>query len=264
MGRIHHVDGWRQEKPARLVRRDPRAPSGRRARRSRRVPHARRDVAGHAPGSEAPIHGVLGGEPDDVESDYVVRLVLDRARGVWRLGEHAEIPLAPFMGILGVAPPAAGRTSTVHPGPYGGNLDCKELQVGATVLLPVFVPGALFSVGDGHGAQGDGEVDGAAVETGVERLVLEFGVVKRAGLTRPRAETGSHPIFLAFAEDLDAAVLEATRDVMRYLTGHRGLTRHEAYCLASVAVDFRITQVVDGFKGVHAMLPKSIFPRRPG
>jgi acetamidase/formamidase len=216
-------------------------------------------VAGYSPGRDRAMSGVLGGQSDDVEDNYLVHLSLDRARGVWKFGERVEVPLAPFMGVLGVAPARGSRTPTAHPGPHGGNIDCKELRAGTTLFLPVFVSGALFSVGDGHGAQGDGEVDGAAVETGMERLVLEFGLVKGAGLKRPRAETDTHLIFLAFDEDLDAAVLEAARDVMGYLTARRGLTRHEAYSLASIAADFRISQVVNGLKGVHAMLPKALF-----
>jgi acetamidase/formamidase len=140
-------------------------------------------------------------------------------------------------------------------------MDCKELGVGATLFLPAHVPRALFSVGDGHGAQGDEEVDGAAIETGMERLVLEFGLRKGPPICRPRAETGKCLIFLAFDEDLDVAVLEATRDVIGYLTKQHGLTHHEAYTLASIAVDFRIGQVVDGLKGVYVMLPKTLFEK---
>lgn len=125
-------------------------------------------IAGHRPGKRA-ISGVLAGKPDDVRDEYLVRLSLDRGRGVWRFGERVEVPLAPFMGVLGVAPGSPGRTPTLRPGPHGGNMDCKELGIGATVYLPVHVPGAMFSVGDGHGARGDGEVDGAAIETGMER-----------------------------------------------------------------------------------------------
>lgn len=215
----------------------------------------------HGPGRED-ISGVLGGEPDDIEEAYLNHLFLDRERGMWKFKDGIEVPLAPFMGIFGVAP-AGDRIPTAHPGPHGGNMDCKELGEGATIYLPVFVPGALFSVGDGHGAQGDGEVDGAAIETSMERLVLEFGLHRDLPIRRPRAETPTHLIFLAFDPDLDVAVLEATRDVMGYLTERHGLTRHEAYNLASLAADFRISQVVDGLKGVHAMLPKSLFAEPP-
>jgi acetamidase/formamidase len=216
----------------------------------------------HRPG-KAEISGVLADQPDDVREDFLNHFHLDRQAEAWRFNERISVPHAPFMGIFGVAPAEEGRTPTFHPGPHGGNIDCKELTEGATVFLPVFVPGALFSVGDGHGAQGDGEVDGAAVETGMDRLVLDFGLRKGADLKRPRAETEAHLIFLAFDEDLDVAVLEATRDVLDYLTLRQGLTHHEAYNLASIAVDFRVTQVVDGLKGVHAMLPKNLFADGP-
>lgn len=116
---------------------------------------------------------------------------------------------------------------------------------------------------DGHGAQGDGKVDGAAIETGMERLVLESAVRKDMEIKRPRAETLTYLLFLAFDEDLDSAVLKATRDVLGYLMACHGLTKHEAYNLASLAVDFRISQLVDGPKGVHAMLPKALFASDP-
>lgn len=212
----------------------------------------------HRPGKSG-ISGILGGEHDDVDDVYFQHFFLDRERNVWRFNERIEIPSAPFMGIFALAPATEGRTETFRPGAYGGNMDCKELTAPATIFLPVFVPGALFSVGDGHGAQGDGEIDGAAIETGMDRLVLEFSLRKAMRISRPCAETATHLLFLAFDEDLDVAVLEATRDVLRFLEEREGLTRDEAYNLASLAVDFRITQVVDGLRGVHAMLPKAIF-----
>jgi len=216
----------------------------------------------HRPGRAA-ISGILGGQPDDVQQPYFRHVHLDRSHGTWQFNHRIAIPLAPFMGIFGVAPASNGRTVTAHPGPHGGNLDCKELTEGTTIYLPVFVPGALFSVGDGHGAQGDGEVDGAAIETGMDRLALDFAVRKDMPIARPRAETPAFLLFLAFAGSLDVAVLEATRDTLHYLVDRQGLAWDEAYNLASLAVDFRITQVVDGLMGVHAMLPKAIFRSNP-
>lgn len=216
----------------------------------------------HRPGL-APLAGILAGEPDDCVARWLRIVPLDRAAAVWRFSERIAIPSAPFMGIFGVAPPAEGRTETHRPGPYGGNLDCKELGAGTTLYLPIFVPGALFSVGDGHGAQGDGEVDGAAIETGMDRLALSFTVRQGWPIERPRAETATHLLFLAFDADLDRAVVQAGRDVIGYLETVQGLSHDEAYNLASLAVDFRITQVVDGLKGVHAMLPKAIFTAAP-
>lgn len=212
---------------------------------------------------EIGISGVLADQHDDVIEPLFKLLFLDRARNVWKFADGVEVPCEPFMGILAVAPNVEGRYPTLYPGAHGGNIDCKELKAGASIFLPVLVPGALFSVGDGHGAQGDGEVDGAAMEIAMERLVLDFTLHKGMSIARPRAESATHLLFLAFHEDLDIAVLEATRDTMHYLTTRHGLTWNQAYNLCSLAVDFRISQVVDGWKGVHAMLPKALFTSRP-
>jgi len=218
-------------------------------------------VGTHRPG-RARISGILGGEPDDVAQPWFRHYHLDRARAVYPIVPGVEVPVRPFMGIYATTPDV-DELPTAHPGPHGGNMDCKELTTGTTLYLPVFVPGALFSVGDGHGTQGDGEVDGAAVETGMERLELTFHVRKGMPIERPRAETADHLLFLAFDEDLDRAAVVATRDAMRYLRDVRGLGWDDAYNLCSLALDLRISQVVDGLKGIHAMLPKAIFTDRP-
>jgi acetamidase/formamidase len=215
----------------------------------------------HRPG-RARISGILGGQPDDVKELWFRHYFLDRSRNVYPIGSGVEVPLAPFMGIYAVAPNDDGPVPTAHPGPHGGNMDCKELGAGTTLYLPVFVPGALFSVGDGHGAQGDGEVDGAAIETGMDRLELRLSVRKDLKIDRPCAETATHLLFLAFDEDLDEAALQATRDAMRFLNRTQGFSWDDAYNVASIALDLRVTQVVDGLKGVHAMLPKACFTRR--
>jgi acetamidase/formamidase len=216
----------------------------------------------HRPG-KGRISGVLGGRPDDVAEPYFRHIHLDRARGVYPYRPGIEIRPRPFMGIFGVAPASDAPVPTAHPGPHGGNLDCQELVSGVTVYLPIFVPGALFSVGDGHGVQGDGEVNGAAIETGMDHLELQLTVRRDLPIARPRAESPTHLLFLTFHDDLDEAVVMAVRDVIDYLMTARGLSKDEAYALCSLAVDFRITQVVDGPKGVHAMLPKAIFTDRP-
>jgi acetamidase/formamidase len=210
----------------------------------------------------ARISGILGGQSDDVEEFWFRHYILDRSRKAYPFGPGVEVPLAPFMGIYAVAPDEDDPVPTAHPGPHGGNMDCKELGAGTTLYLPVFVPGALFSVGDGHGTQGDGEVDGAAVETGMDRLELRLGVRKDLKIERPCAETATHLLFLAFDEDLDQATLLATRDAMRFLCRTRGFSWDEAYNFASLALDLRVTQVVDGLKGIHAMLPKACFTDR--
>jgi acetamidase/formamidase len=218
----------------------------------------------HRPGNpNSRVKGLLGGEPDDVKAPYFRHLAIDWSRRVSEIQPGIVVPLHPFMGIYAVAPDEDGPVPTAFPGAFGGNMDCKELVAGTTLYLPVFVPGALFSTGDGHAAQGDGEVNVTGIEAGMERVELQFVVRKDFAIEHPCAETPTHLIFLGFGDDLDAALLVAARDVMRYLVAARGLTWDEAYSLASIAIDFRITQVVDGPRGVHAMLPKEIFTSPP-
>ena len=170
-----------------------------------------------------------------------------------------DVPLRPFFGNIGVAPPLLkGRVSSGPPGHHVGNIDLKELVAGSTLYLPVHVPGALLSIGDGHAAQGDGEVSGTAIETalrGSVRVLLH----KDRSLRFARAETPTHYISMGLHPDLDEAARLATREAVDFLVEETGLARGEAYILASVAVDLRITQLVDGTKGVHAMIAKSLF-----
>jgi acetamidase/formamidase len=188
----------------------------------------------------------------------------------WRAGadrvEFAPgimLPLAPFFGSIGVAPPPlVGRISSRPPGWHGGNLDNKDLVAGSVLYLPVHVPGALLSIGDGHGMQGDGEVTGTALETSL-RGTFELQLHKQTRLRWPRAETPTHYIAMGLHEDLDEAARLATREMVDFLVTEKGLTRDAAYMLCSLAVDLRVTQVVDQTKGVHAMLAKSVFNRRP-
>jgi len=218
----------------------------------------------HRPGNpNSRVKGLLGGEPDDVKEPYFRHLAIDWSRRVCELQPGITVPLHPFMGIYAVSPDEDGPVPTSFPGAFGGNMDCKELVAGTTLFLPVFVPGALFSTGDGHAAQGDGEVNVTGIEAGMERLELQFVVRKDMRIERPCAETPTHLIFLGLGDDLDAALLVAARDVMHYLVDAHGLTWDEAYSLASIAIDFRITQVVDGPRGVHAMLPKELFTETP-
>jgi acetamidase/formamidase len=211
----------------------------------------------HKPGPVVP-NGILGGEPDDIAAEFVRHVELDPAAGVWRYSARVAIPNRPFMGILAVAPAGSGRTRTIFPGPYGGNADCKEFIEGSTVFLPVFHPGALFSTGDAHGAQGDGEIDGAAIETGMDRLVLSFEVRRDLAIERPRAVTPTDFVFLGFGENLLDAVREAARDVMQFLVERADLGWDEAYNVTSIAADFRVTQVADGLLGAHAVLARSV------
>ena len=173
-------------------------------------------------------------------------------------GSGIKIPLKPFFGILGVATPETSRTS-VPPGSYGGNIDNRELQAGSRLFLPIFVPGALFSIGDGHSAQGDGEVNVTAIETSMNgRITLKLR--KDLQLTTPIAETPTHIITMGFAPTLDEALELALKNMINFLERFTNLSPEDAYVLCSLAVNFHITQVVNSpHKGVHGMLPKSIF-----
>jgi acetamidase/formamidase len=182
---------------------------------------------------------------------------LDQRNKVGEFAPGVRIPLHPFFGSFGVAPPS-GRISSALPGFNGSNLDNKDLIAGTKVYLPVHVPGALFAAGDGHATQGDGEVCGTAVETNLTG-VFRLTVRKDMRLRWPRAETPTHFITMGLDEDLDEAARRATKEMIDYLSTVRGLSRDDAYMLTSAAVDLQVTQVVDGVKGVHAMLPKTIF-----
>ncbi len=187
---------------------------------------------------------------------------LDEKRMVGKFGEGIEIPLKPFFGSMGVAPPeSAGRVSSAPPGIHAGNLDNKELVAGTTLFTPVHAKGALFAVGDGHAAQGDGEVCITALETSLHGT-LQFVVRKDLKLKWPRAETPTHYITMGLDKDLTLAAKIATRETLDFLATEKHLSPDDAYMLASTAVDFHITQVVDGVKGVHGMIPKEIFKKK--
>lgn len=170
------------------------------------------------------------------------------------------IPLKPFFGSMGVAPaPALGRVSSNPPGKHAGNLDNKELVAGSTLYIPVFVPGALFEVGDGHAAQGDGEVNQTAIETSL-RGKLKLTVRKDMKLVWPRAETATDFISMATDPDLTKATTLAIQEMVDFLASNKGLTKHQAYQLVSIAGNVAITQLVDKPNlGVHVRMPKSIF-----
>lgn len=198
-----------------------------------------------------------GSLPD--EFPYLRRKLvpLDNRNKMAEFAPGIRIPVHPFFGNLGVAPPD-GRLSSGPPAYNGGNMDNKWLVAGTKLYLPVQVPGALFSVGDGHAAQGDGEVCITAIETNLTG-VFRFTVRKDMKLRWPRAETPTHFLTMGLHESLDEAARRATREMIDYLTTERGLSRDDAYMLTSAAVDLHVTEVVDGVKGVHATLPKSIF-----
>jgi acetamidase/formamidase len=200
-----------------------------------------------------PLSGTL---PEDFPIRRTWHSHIDRQRGTTTLPWGAEIDLAPFFGVMGVAPrPVYGACSSIQPREFGGNMDLKELTAGTTLFLPVWAPGALFSVGDGHGVQGDGEVCVTALETalaGTFRLTLR----KDLHFPLPRAETPTHLITMGFDEDLDDAAKTALRQMIALIGERLGLAPEDAYMFCSLAVDLRVTQLVDGNKGIHAMLPK--------
>jgi acetamidase/formamidase len=184
---------------------------------------------------------------------------LDRARMIGRFAPGIEIPLKPFFGSMGVAPPAAaGRVSSNPPGIHAGNLDNKELVAGTTLWIPVHVRGALFEIGDGHAAQGDGEVDQTGIETSLHGRV-RLTVRKGMTLKWPRAETPTHFISMGTDVDLTQATRVAIQEMIDFIVATKGLDKHAAYQLTSVAADVAITQLVDGTMGVHVKLPKGIF-----
>ncbi|HEX6292338.1 MAG TPA: acetamidase/formamidase family protein [Herpetosiphonaceae bacterium] len=168
------------------------------------------------------------------------------------------IGLRPFMGVLGMPPAAPGLHPTAPPRVTGGNIDCKELTAGSTLYLPIAVPGGLFSVGDGHAAQGDGEVSVTAIECPMERVELAFDLLPDLRLTTPRADTPAGWITFGFHQDLHEAMALALEAMLELMQERYGLSRHVALGMASVLVDLRITQVVNaGMLGVHAVLPHS-------
>jgi acetamidase/formamidase len=231
-------------------------------------------VAGAAPGDvlevkvlsiDLPLdygyNGCAGFLPENCDRAVGQQLVvLDRQTMTAEFFPGIVVPLKPFFGSMGVAPPpAVGRVSSNPPSRFAGNMDNKELTAGSTLFIPVFVPGALFSVGDGHAAQGDGEVDQTAIETSL-RGRLQLTVRKGETLNWPRAETATHYISMGTDPDLTVATRIAIQEMVDFVARTRGLTTHQAYQLVSVAGDVAVTQLVDRpTMGVHVKLPKSIF-----
>jgi len=182
---------------------------------------------------------------------------LDRTRMTAEVAPGIVVPLRPFFGSIGVAPaPALGRVSSNPPSRHAGNLDNKELVAGTTLYIPVFVKGALLEVGDGHAAQGDGEVDQTAIETNLRGRV-QLIVRKDMNLEWPRAETPTHWITMGTDTSLVVATKTTIREMVKLLQEKKGITETQAYQAASMAADLRITELVDGNVGVHMMIAKS-------
>jgi acetamidase/formamidase len=204
----------------------------------------------------------LGTLPDDFPYARMIHVMLDKASNMATLPSGLQVPMAPFFGQMAVQPPkASGRQGSKEPREYGGNLDCKDLVAGSTLYLPCWNDGGLFSTGDGHAAQGHGEVDGAAIETCLKGT-FEFHVRKDLGWKLPRAETPTHLIAFGLDADLDDAARMAVRQMIDWIVAITGIGNDEAYALCSFAADLHVTQTVNHVKGVHAMIAKSIL-RKP-
>lgn len=181
------------------------------------------------------------------------KLNVDHMTGQDQFGH--TVALRPFLGVIGMPPAEPGYHPTPPPRLTGGNIDCKELVTGSTLYLPIAVPGGLVSVGDGHARQGDGEVSGVAIECPMDLAELTFDLRDDLSLTTPRAETSIGWLTFGFDESLDTAMMIALDGMLDLMRDLYGLERGEALALASVVVDLRITQVVNGVRGVHAVLP---------
>ena len=207
--------------------------------------------------TQRPYTGAL---PDEFPGAFMRVIPIDRQAKTATVAPGVVVPTKPFFGTMGLAPmPSMGRISSGPPGVHAGNLDNKDLVAGTTLYMPVYAAGGLFSVGDAHAAQGDGEVDLTGIETGL-RGKFQFIVRKDLKLTWPRAETPTHWIVMGLNPNLEDAMKMAVRETILFLTQRfPKLSREEAYMIASVAVDYHVTQVVDGTKGIHGMIPKAIF-----
>ncbi len=202
----------------------------------------------------------------DYPQGQVKYLDLDLEKMNAQFAPNINVPLRPFQGTLGVAPPdgyfpplSPGVTNSVPPGPHGGNLDLSELSEGATLFLPVWKPGGLIYTGDSHAVQGDGEITITGLETRMKEMRIQVVLHKQKNFAWPIAETSTHWITLGLDKDLNTAMQLAARNAIKFLASRAGMTELDAYGLCSIAASFRVTQVVDIVRGVHAMIPKSLF-----
>ncbi len=202
----------------------------------------------------------------DFPEGQVKYLQLDLPNMTAEFNKNIHVPLKPFQGTLGVAPPdgyypplSPGVTSSVPPGPHAGNTDLSEMTEGSTMFIPVWKPGALIFTGDSHAVQGDGEINLSALETHMQELRIQVVLHKQKNFAWPIAETATHWITLGLDKDLNVAMTLAARNAINFLAAHADLTKLDAYALCSIAVSFRVTQVVDIVRGVHAMIPKNLF-----
>jgi acetamidase/formamidase len=204
--------------------------------------------------------------PQDYAQGQIRYMDLDLHGMKASFARDISVPLKPFQGTLGLAPPdgyyaplSPGVTSSVPPGPHAGNLDLSELSEGSTLFIPVWKPGALIFTGDSHAVQGDGEISLTALETRMKEMRIQVILHKQKNFAWPVAETATHWILVGLDKDLNIAMASAARNAIKFLATRTDLSELDAYALCSIAVSFRVTQVVDIVRGVHAMIPKSLF-----
>ena len=202
----------------------------------------------------------------DYAEGQVKYMKLDLTKMTAEFNPRIHVPLKPFQGTLGLAPPdgfypplSPGVTSSVPPGPHAGNVDLCEMGEGTTMFIPVWKAGALIFTGDSHAVQGDGEICLTALETGMKELRIQVVLHKQKNFAWPIAETPTHWIPMAMDKDLNVAMTQAARNAIDFLSARADLTKLDAYALCSIAASFRVTQVVDITRGVHAMIPKNLF-----
>jgi acetamidase/formamidase len=233
--------------------------------------HGKGALPGEFPENAGPQPGASASSPqlyNNVSKFVPIKLINGKWYGILSAGEgkEAHIPVAPFMGTMGVTPNVSGKPNSVPPGDFGGNLDIHYLTAGATLYLPVQVPGAMFFIADPHFAQGNGEVALTAIE-GSLRTTLRFTVLKtgdpaipaKGKLTGPFAETPDYWIAIGLDPDLNEAMKKATREAVRFLSDQLGMDRATAFAYLSAAADFEVSQVVDKTKGIHALIRKKDF-----
>lgn len=233
--------------------------------------HGKGALPGEFPENSGPQPGASASNPqlyNNVSKFVPIKLINGKWYGVLSTGQgkEAHIPVAPFMGTMGVTPNTSEKRNSIPPGDFGGNLDIRYLTAGATLYLPVQVPGAMFFIADPHFAQGNGEVSLTAIE-GSLRTTLRFTVLKagdpaipgKGKLTGPFAETPDYWIAIGLDPDLNEAMKKATREAVRFLSEKLGVDRATAYAYLSAATDFEVSQVVDRTKGIHALIRKQDF-----
>ncbi len=197
--------------------------------------------------------------PDEFPRGQARYLPLDLATMTAQFLPGIHVPLGPFQGTVATAPAEDGVTSSVPPGQYAGNIDLRELTEGSILYIPVWQPGAKLFTGDSHAAQGDGEVNNQALESAMREVRIQVVLHKQVPWTWPMAETTTHWIVMGIDRDLNEAFRIATRNTIDFLSLRTGMSRLDAYSLASIAVSFRVTQFVDQTRGIHAMIPKALF-----